>query len=173
MINEAKSIDLDGSDIEITAIQFKVTSNATVIYILAYRSPSLSVEEQATCIQTLDAVISHVKALCDFNFFLSDTNYESPATSAFVHENQSDELANEAADMVFLHGLTSIIDFPTMMYDRGCGVRISAIDWIIKPEFLLDSLTAGALAPKEKRGEHIAIELLSEPTSAEIKNNFD
>ena len=45
---EAKSIDLGQFDIEISAIQFKLTSKATVIYILAYRSPSLSTEEQVT-----------------------------------------------------------------------------------------------------------------------------
>ena len=172
-INEAKSIDLGGFDIEISALQFKLTSNATVIYILAYRSPSLSIEEQATWIQSLDAAISHVKPMCDFYFFFGDTNYKSPAISPSVHDNYTDQLANDAAEMLFLHGLTSIIDFPTMKYDRGCGVKNSAIDWILVPEILLDSLTAEALAPIEKRGEHIAIELFSEPISKEIKFNYD
>ena len=111
--------------------------------------------------------------MCDFYFFFGDTNYKSPAISPSVHENHSDQLANEAAEMLFLHGLTSIIDFPTMQYDRGCGVKSSAIDWILVPESLLDNLTAGTLAPIEKRGEHIAIELFSEPISAEINHNFD
>ena len=102
-----------------------------------------------------------------------ETNYKSPAISPSLHENHSDQLANEAAEMLFLHGLTSIIDFPTMKYGRGCGVKNSEIDWILVPEFLLDSLTAEALAPIEKRGEHIAIELFSEPISEEIKYKYD
>ena len=85
--------------------------------------------------------------MCDFYFFFGDTNYKSPSISPSVNKNYTDQLADDAAAMLFLHGLTSIIDFPTMKYDRGCGVKESAIDWILVTELLLDSLTAGALAP--------------------------
>ena len=94
--------------------------------------------------------------------FASDVNLKSSAISPSVHLYDSDG-ARETAELLFKYGLTSLIDFPTMTYNRGNGYKKSSIDWILISDSISSEITALPLVPLEKRDEHIGIEFYHTP----------
>ena len=69
-----------------------------------------------------------------------------------VHYTDCSWKARQAAEMLAMHKLQSIIDLQTMQYQRGAGRKKSAIDWIATDIATALSVTAEHLGPLETRG---------------------